>query len=327
MLIVAVIGTGSIGMRHCDVLRRLPDVSVIAVPKRPERVVALAEQGYTVAKSIREAADRGATLGIVASDTASHVEDGLSAMQNGLDVLIEKPLSVDASRAQLLSVRADELNRKVSVGYCLRFSGSLNKFRELLRAIGRIHAVRIECQSYLPDWRPARSYRDSYSACANQGGVLRDLIHEIDYAGWIFGWPASLHGRVRNLGRLGIAADETADLQWERPDGGVVSIRLDYLSKPPRRRMTAFGELGTLHWDDVKNIVVLALADELEQVLPFTQTRDEMMLAQAQAFLRVRGGGNDSRLATARDGLMSLAVCDAARRSSESGREEKVRYL
>ncbi|MEK7825726.1 MAG: hypothetical protein AAB266_04815, partial [Nitrospirota bacterium] len=140
-------------------------------------------------------------------------------------------------------------------------------------------------------------------------------------------WPASLHGRVRNLGRLGIAADETADLQWERPDGGVVSIRLDYLSKPPRRRMTAFGELGTLHWDDVKNIVVLALADELEQVLPFTQTRDEMMLAQAQAFLRVRGGGNDSRLATARDGLMSLAVCDAARRSSESGREEKVRYL
>lgn len=326
VLTVAVIGTGSIGMRHCEVLRQLRDVSVIAVPKRPERVASLSERGYAVATSIREAADRGATLGIIASDTGSHVEDGLSAMQHGLDLLIEKPLSTDAAHARLLNARAEELSRKIFVGYCLHFSESLNRFRELLTSIGRVHAVRIECQSYLPDWRPARSYRDSYSARAGEGGVLRDLIHEIDYAGWIFGWPVSLHGRVRNLGRLGIAADEAADLLWETPDGCDVSIRLDYLSKPARRRMTASGEKGTLHWDGVKNTVVLALAGESEEVLSFTQTRDAMMRAQAQAFLHAQAGGNDSRLATVQEGLMSLAVCDAARRSSESGREEKVQY-
>ncbi len=37
-------------------------------------------------------------------------------------------------------------------------------------------------QSWLPDWRPDRDYRESYSARLDEGGVLRDLVHEIDYA-------------------------------------------------------------------------------------------------------------------------------------------------
>ena len=57
------------------------------------------------------------------------------------------------------------------------------------------------------------------------------------------------------------------------------------------------------------------------------QTRDEMYLAQDLAFVRAVQGRSDPRSATGEDGVRALAVCDAARRASESRAEESVRYL
>ena len=91
--------------------------------------------------------------------------------------------------------------------------------------------------------------------------------------------------------------------------------------------MTACGEWGTLEWDGVRNTVALSLSDAPSQEMTFDQTRDEIMLAQARAFLDTRSGKSDPRMATGRDGVMALAVCDAARRSTESRREEQVGYL
>ena len=125
----------------------------------------------------------------------------------------------------------------------LRFDSSLLLFRKHLTEIGRIRSVRIECQSFLPEWRPGTDYRNAYSARADEGGVLRDLIHEIDYAIWIFG----LRPRSCPLGKpglLGIESDEFADILWEAPSGASVSIRLDYLTRIPRRKCVPVEILG-----------------------------------------------------------------------------------
>lgn len=321
------IGTGSIGMRHLQVLRQMANVLPIAIPKRRERIGFLEDAGFATALDLQGAVRMGATLCIIATDTGQHMLNGLSALEQGLDLLVEKPPATDATIASHLCNRAKQSGRKVFVGCVLRFSRSLNTFRDLLGSIGRLHSVRIECQSYLPEWRPARPYQELYSARANEGGVLRDLIHDIDYAGWIFGWPTALQARVRNLGRLGIEADEAADLMWETPDGCVVSVSLDYLSRPSRRRMRAAGELGTLEWDGIEGTVTLVLTGAPVQVIRSSQTRDEMFLAQARAFINTSRGIVDPRLATGEDGVKALTVCDAARRASDSRREEKVEYL
>ena len=86
---------------------------------------------------------------------------------------------------------------------------------------------------FFPDWRPNRDYRRSYSSRAEDGGVLRDLIHEIDYAVWLFGRPQSVFAKLFNLGRLGIEAEETVDLYWQAMAGYGISIHLDYLSRMP----------------------------------------------------------------------------------------------
>lgn len=324
---VAVIGMGNIGARHLHVLRQMRDVYPVAISRRPERAKELATLGYMTAGDLRVAADMGATFCIIATETGRHVQDGLLALENGLDVLIEKPLSVNAGEARKLCVAAEEKGRRVFVGCCLRFSEPLNTFRALVGSMGRLHSLRIECQSYLPEWRPARSYQESYSARAVEGGVLRDLIHEIDYAGWIFGWPKVVQASVRNLGRLGIEADELAELMWETEDGCVVSVSLDYLTRPSRRRMTVMGEWGTLEWDAIENTITVFPVKDAVRVERSQQTRDAIFLEQDRAFINTAQGICDPRLATGQDGVRALAVCDAARRASLSCREELVEYL
>ena len=323
---VAVVGTGSVGAAHLRVLSSGVASGVLAVPSRPARRAELAAQGVPVASDVREAVRAGAACAVIATDTGRHVADGLDALDAGLHLLVEKPLARDAGEALRLLRRARELGRRLYVGCTLRFSESLGVFRDILGSVGRLHAVRIECQSYLPDWRPARDYREAYSARAAEGGVLRDLIHEVDYAGWLFGWPAAVQARLRNLGQLGIEAEELAELSWETPSGCLVSVALDYLSRPARRRMRACGDAGTVEWDAIAGTVTIEHPGAPAEVRRSSQTRDHMLLAQDREFLLACAGGPTSRLATGEDGVRGVAVCDAARRASASGREEPVTY-
>ena len=313
-------------MRHMRVLGDMEGVTPIAIPLRPTRARELAEQGLATAEDLAEAARIGATFCIVATDTGRHVQDGIAAMDNGLDVLVEKPCATNAHDALLLNRHAEETGRKAFVGCVMRFSESLNTFRSLLNELGRLHSVRIECQSYLPDWRPQRPYQQGYAARPLEGGVLLDLIHEIDYAGWLIGWPDSVQARLRNLGRLGIAAEELVELTGETAAGCVVSFNLDYLSKPPRRIMRSSGEWGTMEWDGVAGTVSLMVEGAPTRKISSDQTRDETFLAQAGAFFSAGCAPRDPRLASIDEGIKSLAVCDAARQSSDSGHDEMVRY-
>lgn len=318
---VLVLGTGSIGARHLKVLRSLDGFAPLALPKRRSRIAALRAEGFETVDSFEAARRRGARHCIVASDTASHPADALASLEAGLDVLVEKPLASGAAEAEAVRRRAARLRRRLCVGCLLRFSDGFREFRRLLPRIGKAHSIDIECRSYLPQWRPSRDYRRSYSARANEGGVLRDLIHEIDYAGWLFGWPALARGTLRNTGRLGIRAEECADLCWRTRSGALVSIRLDYLTRPDRRAMVAFGERGTLALDLRAQATTLSLAGREPRVFRWRQERDELLAQQARAFV---SAGSDPRLADGEDGVRALAVCDAARRSSKSGREEAV---
>jgi len=309
------------------VLQRIPEILPIAVPVRASRVSELSSEGFTTASSIAHARSLGARSCIIATDTGRHYKDAQTALKNGLSLLVEKPMCIDAEQADRLHRLSIDTGKSVFVGCVLRFSLSLNRFREYIPKVGSIHSVRIECQSYLPEWRSNRPYNEAYSGRGLEGGVLRDLIHEIDYAGWILGWPESVHGDLRNTGRLQIEAEESANLAWRSPEGANVSITLDYLTRPSRRRMLACGEHGTLEWNGITDTVTLSVPPKASQIVTCDQSRDAMLQLQDEAFMTFNASGNpDPKLSTSLDGVRALAVCDAARRSSASRREEAVLY-
>jgi predicted dehydrogenase len=321
---VLVCGTGSIGLRHLNVLRNRLGLDPLALPARRARIPELQAEGIRTVETWHVAAAYRPRFVIIATDTSRHLVDASEALALGADVLVEKPLAPAIIGLRDLAKLAVGCGRHVFVGCNLRFDAGLVLFRSRLADIGRVHAVRIECQSFLPEWRPGTDYRSAYSARSNDGGVLRDLIHEIDYAIWLFGPPAALFARLGNSAALGIESDESADILWESPSGASLSIRLDYLSRIPRRRMRASGELGDLEWDYLGKRVVLSLAGQPKQSWKFDQERDESMRDQAAAFLRLDEAGDSSRLVTLDEGAFAVAVCETARKSSESCRLEAV---
>lgn len=304
MIKVAVIGTGSIGSRHLSILKEMPGVIPVPLPKRGSR-------------TLKEAFEEGASHCIVASDTGLHVEDGLQALEFGMNLLVEKPVSIDVASALPLIAAAKAKSNKVFVGSVLRCSESLNLFREWLPKAGAFHSVHIACQSYLPEWRPQRDYRESYSARRGEGGILLDLIHEIDYAGWIFGWPSSVGARLRNLGRLGIESEEMAELWWETEKKTLVTVSLDYLSRVSERKISAQGEKGLLEWNGLEGSVTFCAPGRKAEAIRCAQTKEEMYREQLAAFV----SKGRYPLATLADGLKALSICDTARISSEEGRE------
>lgn len=317
---VLVCGTGSIGMRHMRVFRDLVGVETIAVPKRRDRSLFLRENGYKCAPSLRDAIRNNSSILVVASETACHLEDALEGIALGCSaVLIEKPLMPSLNGVTRLLDSALKIEEKVFVACNLRFDSALNLFRKQLPEIGEIHHVRIEAQSYLPEWRPQRDYHASYSADREQGGVLRDLIHEIDYALWLFSKPTAVSAILSNSGRLGVEAEESADILWHTASGATVSIRLDYLTRHYRRLMVAFGSKGDLTWNFSDHTVTLCPAGGAPGTTEVAQDRDEMMKQQAIAFINAAAGSDPGRLATLRDGIFALALCDAARSSSNTG--------
>lgn len=322
-----IVGTGSIGKRHLQVLKASGEINVFAFPIRPQSRPELKANNFHVLENWDQVRELGIGCAIIATDTGRHPTDIQFALDAGCSVLVEKPLAVDAASAFLKLQEAKRLERGLWVGCSLRFQASLNTFRDQLRLIGKIHAVRIECQSYLPEWRPQRSYKDSYSARSDEGGVLRDLIHEIDYALWLYGLPKAITANIRSTGALGIPAEDAADILWETHNAGSVSITLDYLSRPAHRQMRTHGELGTLTWDGISGQVILMPAGGQPHTITSTQTRDEMYLAQDLAFIQASSGSHNERLATGADGVRALAVCDAARLASKKKSETEVDYL
>src|SRR5262249_51275829 len=307
-------------MRHLRALRDL-NMNAVAVPVREARLRELEDSGFRIAEKF--VADQDSQkLAIIASASGRHVADALAALQHDCHVLVEKPLGTTIDGLARLESAVRKCDKKIFVASSLRFSDGLQEFRRQLKQIGRVHYVRVECQSFLPDWRPGRDYRASYSARAGEGGVLLDLIHEIDYATWIFGRAQSVFAILQNTRQLGIESEEIADLAWTAPSGATVSMRLDYLTRDPRRRMIAYGESGELEWDAVMQCLHLRLAGETVQTVMDTNDRDSLLRRQAQAFVEACSGGAPGDLCTLEEGAFAVALCDAARRSSASGRLE-----
>ena len=99
--------------------------------------------------------------------------------------------------------------------------------------------------------------------------------------------------------------------------------------KPAARTCSAIptnGKMGTISWDGISGTVELLLEGAPPRTENSTQTPCEMLTAQTKAFLASAQGGHDQGLASGDDGVKALAICDAARRSAQTRREEPVNY-
>lgn len=318
---VLVRGAGSIGTRHARVFAGLGcDVTVWPVTDRSRDV---ADEMTWVRDVEGSAALARADVVVVATDTARHVDDALEALDAGAPtVLVEKPLA--ATLADAARLTGHPRAEAVWVAAPLRAMEGLARLREVITTwdcpLGL--SAHVWSQSWLPDWRPWQDYRESYSARADEGGVLRDLVHELDYVALLFGAPSVAGARLEHAGPLDIGAEQAATLLLDTASASV-TMRLDYITRPPSRGIVVRGPVGWVEW--IASAHLVRRGDPSGGVetwhVPEDGDRDARMADQALAMLQIAtasadvadGAGLSAAPASLAHGLEVVRLCDDAR--------------
>lgn len=119
----AVVGTGEFGRNHARVYRSLPGAELAGVYDRdPERARTVATEFETcVLRSLEEVCERAEAVS-VAVPTIAHAEVSCRLLENGLDVLVEKPMAATLREADELLASARRHKRILQVGHVERFN-------------------------------------------------------------------------------------------------------------------------------------------------------------------------------------------------------------
>jgi predicted dehydrogenase len=248
-----VVGFGSIGKRHFDNLSQIGGVEVSILSNRRLNI-----PGTRVYSSLEETSDEDFDAVFITNETSLHVRTALLCAERRLNLFIEKPLSNSMRDVDKLVDLAGRYNLKVMVGCVMRFHPAIRSVKSLVdgNRIGRIVSARIACGQYLPDWRPGQDYRSSYSASKEKGGgVILDLIHELDYAYWFFGEAGKVFSFNGKKSDLEIDTEDVAEILIEFRNGILCEVHLDYIQRCPDRSIELIGTECTIRVDVVANKV------------------------------------------------------------------------
>lgn len=295
---VLIVGYGSIGQRHLEVLTDL-GCAVAVVSRRP----GVFERQYANIGSAL--IDWMPQYCVIASRTSEHANDINALATAGFTgkLLIEKPIfdeerPVPAHQASL-----------VRVAFNLRCHPLMQALLDVLKG-HEIRAAHGYVGQYLPNWRPNQDYRKSYSASANEGGgVLLDLSHDIDIIAQIIGdWTAltALGGKVSGLE---ITSDDCFGLLFQSQTCPIATLNMNYLDHRARREYLVHCDSFSLKADFIAGTL------ERNDHIIFQQTvaRNDTYFRMHMDMLQRDGEG----LCTVNDGLRILATIAAARKAAQ----------
>ena len=267
---VLIIGYGSIGKRHYEVLSNFSGIESIDIVTKQNI------DDKTTYKSIQEIKNISQySYFVIASQTNKHYEQlkYLDMHVKAKTIFCEKPLF---EKKQELKI----LNNEVYIGYVLRFHPLLQKLKSFLQD-ERVINVNIKCGQYLPTWRPNTDYRDSYSAKRSEGGgVLLDLSHEIDYVQWLFGKIENIKSYQLKVSDLEIDSDDLTMFIGKTEKNSIVNLSIDYISKITHRKVMVDSRESSYELDFILNKLIRKDKSGLEEVYSFTNLERNFMFEQ-----------------------------------------------
>jgi len=312
-LTVAVLGLGSIGLRHARNLLSLGQ-AVVGFDPDPERRQLLEAEGGRALDS-RDGALEGANAAVIASPSQFHADDLSAALDAGCHVMAEKPLAHSVVGLDDLLARAHEQGLVVFVAHNLRFHPCVEAAREILAAgrLGELLWARLLAASYLPDWRPHQDYRRGFAADPATGGALFDFIHEFDLAAHLLGPFETAAAVARRTGTLDIASEDCVDAILRHASDVCSAVHVDYATRPARRITEIVGTDGTLTLDLVNRQLTLVDADGAEIAHhDYGGAFSEDYVREMEAFLECVNGQAEPRC-DAKEALSILTQVVAAR--------------
>jgi len=325
---VAVIGVGSMGRNHARVYSELPEAELVAVVdadlKTAEAVAsnhgvhAYTDIGEMLKKEKPEAVS-------IAVPTALHTQMGLTALEAGAHVLMEKPIAATVEEGRQLIDKASQAKRQLMVGHIVRFNPAMQALKKKLQegALGRI--FQIFCRR-----------AGTFPARIRDVGVVIDLApHDVDIMRFLTGLdPLRIYAETERH----IHTDHE-DLVWgllRFPDGVIGSLEINWLTPTKIREVLVLGEHGLFRVDDLTQDLYFYENDQAKSVqwtaletikgvsegsmTRYPLQRYEPLKAELQAFLHAVQTGIPVPI-SGEDGLEALRLALAL---VESGKIHQV---
>ncbi|MEJ2286684.1 MAG: Gfo/Idh/MocA family oxidoreductase [Desulfobacterales bacterium] len=324
---ILIIGTGSAGKRHARNFQSL-GCSISCMDPRRDRLEDLAGEGikatsvFTNLEDALGSRDGAFDAVVVASPPLFHVDQCLAALERGLPVLLEKPVSPDLANSLKLQQAVRDSEAPLLLGYTWRWWRPLLKVKQLVdqRVVGQLRYVKFTMAAHLADWHPWERYQDFFMASSELGGgAMLDESHWLDLMLWFFGMPQKLFATIDKISDLEIDTDDNVDVMVQYADNLRVNLHLDLYARPHEKSIQFVGEEGTMIWEPNQIRIGKQMEPEWETE-EFSVDRNDMFVAAAEEFLAIIGGQADYTC-TIDDGVRVLRLIEAARASS---REEKV---
>lgn len=258
---IVIIGLGSIGKKHVDgILNLYPEAQIYALRNSKN------SEAYKSVVNIYSKNEIPLNIDfiIISNITSSHENTILEMLDFKCPLFIEKPVISNLKNADEISKQIYKAGIKTYVACNMRFHPSIEFIKKYLEINSvRINEVNIYAGSYLPEWRPGKDFRNIYSANkAMGGGVHLDLIHEMDYCCWIFGFPESSKSLLLNKSSLEIDAIDSARYLLTYPDF-CASISLNYFRRDAKRQIEIVTAEETIEVDLLKNIVASKFSNKV----------------------------------------------------------------
>jgi len=215
----AVVGCGHIGKRHAEMIQQNPECELIAlIDIKEKKTLKIDEYDVPFFSSIDELlkSDTEVDVVTIASPNGFHAEHALKALEAKKHIVVEKPMSLTKSDAEMVIYKALNVHRHVFTVMQNRYSPPSVWIKELIESdvIGKIFIVQINCF-----WnRDDRYYKsDNWHGKKDlDGGTLfTQFSHFIDIMYWLFGDIENITSRIANHNHQHLTEFE---------DGGVVTF-------------------------------------------------------------------------------------------------------
>ena len=323
MVRIGLIGAGRIGTLHTHAIRNSQACRLTAVFSE-QRASAATLASLTDARVCDSAAAlvnrQDVDAVFICSPTDTHVEFVALAAKAGKAIFCEKPIDLSIARVTECMDILEQYPVLFTVGFHRRFDPHHRVLLEQVKSgrIGRVEQVRIVSRDPSPP--PIEYIRRS-------GGIFRDMmIHDLDQCRLFLGEePVGVFAVGSSLidRRIGEAGDfDTATATFWTDSGATCTIQNSRrCSYGFDQRLEVFGATGRVAMENVP-LTQTSVLDESGLNAPtlprhFPQRYQEAYRQQLGAFAEAVSQGRKPE-ASARDGLRSLILAEAAGRSART---------
>lgn len=209
-------------------------------------------------------------LASIATESGLHAEIALYCIENGIHVIIEKPMAMSLRDADKIIQMSEEKCIKVSACHQNRFNVAVQQLRKALEGgrFGRLSHGSIHVR-----WNRNRDYYTQApwrGTWAQDGGALMNqCIHGIDLLRWTFGNEIDeVYGQTRQQFHHYLEAEDVGMAVVKFKNGAIATIEgtTNVFPQNLEETLYVFGERGTVKigGKSTNNIDVWNFADETD---------------------------------------------------------------